>query len=272
MKRIVCVLFCILATTTICAAQSALYFPQVAEGAQGGGFVWGTIIAITNAAAPGSPAASGTLTLTKDNGTPWSLPLTDLMGGPLGTASSFSFQLAGGQTKIFGTAGVVDGQKDSSPLATGFATVTSNLPLVGSLFFDERGPIGTACPGCQQSFGRIAEAGVPPATPLTGQIAVALASNAQQDNSNSAMAIANPGAATANITFQLLDTNGAAVAPPVTKTLAGNNHTAFFINQLFPNIAVIGTVRITSDIPLVATALLFENSGQFATFPVFPLP
>src|SRR5438067_1771280 len=101
MNRIICVLFCILATTTICAAQSALYFPQVAEGAQGGGFVWGTIIGIANPAAPGTPAASGTLTLTKDNGTPWSMALTDIQSGPLGTASTFSFQLAGGQMKIF---------------------------------------------------------------------------------------------------------------------------------------------------------------------------
>jgi hypothetical protein len=96
---------------------------------------------------------------------------------------------------------------------------------------------------------------------------------ATSDGANSAVAVVNPGTATANITFQLLDTNGTAAAPSVTKTLAANNHTAFFINQLFPNLGsfFIGTVRITSDIPVVSTALIFEHNGQFSTVPVFAL-
>jgi hypothetical protein len=43
-------------------------------------------------------------------------------------------------------------------------------------------------------------------------------------------------------------------------------------DQLFPNAAIGGQLRFTSDVPIVATALLFQNNGQFATFPVFPLP
>jgi len=270
MNRIVAVVFCILAAATVCAAQSVLYFPQVADGNQSGGFVWGTIFVITNPAALGTAAASGTLTLTKDDGTPWPKTLVDVNGTSVGFASTFSFQLAGGQTKILLTLGAASPDNYSIPLAAGFATVTSNLPLAGGLVFDERGPIGTPCNGCQQSIGRIAEAGVSPATPLMAQTTVALASN-NGEGTNSAIAIANPGTGTAKITFQILDPNGASPAPAVTRTLAGGNHTAFFINQLFPNLEFIGTVRITSDVPLVSTALIFEHNGQFATIPVFPL-
>ena len=98
MKRVLWVLFCIFAITTICTAQSVLYFPQIVEG-QGGGFVWGSGIILTNTAAPGTAVASGTLTLTKDDGTAWSLPLTDLQGNSLGSGS-VSFQLAGGQARF----------------------------------------------------------------------------------------------------------------------------------------------------------------------------
>lgn len=272
MKRVLWVLFCIFAITTICTAQSVLYFPQIVEG-QAGGFVWGSGIILTNTAAPGTAVASGTLTLTKDDGTPWSLPLTDLQGNSLGSGS-VSFQLAGGQATLFLTPALADHQTDTLPLTSGFATVTSNVPLAGSALFDEHGVIAGCPPGipqCQPMTGRIAEAGVPPATPLTGQTTIAFASTG--DNPNSGVAIANPGTDTATITFQLLDTTGTTAGPSVTKTLAANNHTALFINQLFPNLGsfFVGTVRITSDIPVVSTALLFEHNGQFSTFPVFPL-
>src|SRR5213592_2779952 len=77
MKHVLWVLFCIFCITTICTAQSVLYFPQIVDG-QAGGFVWGSGIILTNTAAPGTAVAIGTLTLTKDDGTAWSLPLTDL--------------------------------------------------------------------------------------------------------------------------------------------------------------------------------------------------
>src|SRR5438477_4666134 len=82
MKRILWILFYILGATTICTAQSVLYFPQIVEG-QGGGSVWGSAIILTNTAAQGTAVASGTLILTKDDGTLWSLPLMDLQGNSL---------------------------------------------------------------------------------------------------------------------------------------------------------------------------------------------
>src|SRR5437764_582632 len=66
-----------------------------------------------------------------------------------------------------------------------------------------------------------------------------------------AIALANPGTATTTLTFQVLDTNGASILPPVTRTLAANNHTSFFFSQLFPTAPsiVLGSMRITSDNP-----------------------
>jgi hypothetical protein len=258
MKRVLWILFCILATTTICTAQSVLYFPQIAEGVQAGGFGWGIVIAITNPAAPGTAVASGALALTKDDGTPFTMTLKN--GNSSITGDTFPFQLGGGQITIFLSAG--ESGQSSAPLATGFATVSSNLPVAGGVIFSEQG-----------FRGRIAEAGVGAATPLTAQMIIALApSPTNPDSPASAVALANPGTGTANITFQLLDPNGGTAAPAVTRTLAANHHTAFFASQLFPNVTIGGTLQILSDLPLAATALLFENNGQFATIPVFPLP
>jgi hypothetical protein len=72
----------------------------------------------------------------------------------------------------------------------------------------------------------------------------------------------------------VLDTNGAAALPSVTRTVVANGHSALFLSELFPGLPQLffGTMQITSSTPIVTTALLFEANGQFATFPVFPLP
>jgi hypothetical protein len=82
----------------------------------------------------------------------------------------------------------------------------------------------------------------------------------------------NSGTGTATISFQLLDGNAATILPPVTRTLAPNNHTSFFISQLFPSAPriIFGTMRMTSDRPIVATALTFTGT-VFVTTPVFPI-
>ena len=54
MKRVFLILFGILTASGICSAQTIFYFPQIADGQQGGGIVWSTFIVITN------PAATGT--------------------------------------------------------------------------------------------------------------------------------------------------------------------------------------------------------------------
>ena len=272
MKRILSVFFCIFAITAIAQAQNTVYFPQVADGTQSDGTRWGTIIVVTNPAPMGAGNSAGTFNFMKDDGTPlvirwqnWGGQGSDIGPSP---SPSIQFQLAAGQTTVFLSAGEL-GQSTTS-LQTGFAKLDSNTPFSATVIFSEFGPGG----------GRIAQAGVLSATPSTKQEIIAIAPIAGSSYTNiyppntatSALALANPGTTTATITFQLLDSSSFQVGSTVTRTLAASNHTAFFVNQLFPNTAIGGQLRFTSDVPIVATALLFQSNGEFATFPVFPLP
>ena len=253
MKRIIWSLVCILGGSVFCSAQNTLYFPHVVNGFQTNGPGWITGFAITNTAMPGTAIASGTITLTQDNGTPWSITYDDGQGGPRATGSSIPFQLAGGQARLIVT-------RANGSLITGFATVTSNQPVGVAVIFVEFADFGGT---------RVAEAGVPAATALTRQTVFAITG----DGSNTGVAVANPGAATVTITFQVLNASGVMPLPSVNRTLAPRGHTAFFVSELFPSLpeGFIGTMQIISNTPIVATALLFESTGEFATLPVFPL-
>jgi hypothetical protein len=251
MKNILWSLVFFLFTAGICSAQSVVYLPQFVDGLQSSTVLWGTAIAVTNLAGLGTPAASGTITLTKDDGTAMNLAFTDENGHPSGS----SFQLAGGQTAFF-ISPTLSGAGSPGPLVSGFATVASNLPVTAGLIFFEGGPNGT-----------IGEAGVPAALPLTRQATFISKTNKE----NTGVAVANPGTVAATLTFQLLDKSGTPVGTSVNRPLQPSNHTSFFVTDLFPS-ATSGTLRITSDQPIVSTALYFRTDGTFATFPIFPLP
>jgi hypothetical protein len=230
------------------------YLPQIADGAQSDGIAWLASIGVTNTAAAGGETASGVITFTQDNGTPFNVNVVDEKQIPVGSGNTIFFTVAGGQTKFFFSTA-------AGSLKVGSAVVGSNLPISVDRTFMEY-----AC-------GRtslIAKAGVPSAPPLTGQTMFAVKTN----HSSTAVAVANPGDSTATVTFQLLDTNGAPAFSTVYRTLPAKNHTAFFIGDLFPGIPTnfFGTLSVISDLPVVTTALDFENTGQFATSPVFPLP
>src|SRR5439155_15800641 len=118
----------------------------------------------------------------------------------------------------------------------------------------------------------IAQAGVAAVAPLTRQ---AVFVHVNKKGADTGVAIANPGADTANITFQLLDTNGVAMGSAINTTLVAMNHTAKFVSQLFPSVAglnqFLGTMQITSQTPLVSTGLFCNSDGTFATMPVITL-
>jgi hypothetical protein len=253
LKRTLTTIGLIIISAVICSAQSAVYFPQFVDGTPDGFGFWGSVIAVTNAAAPGTPVANGTISVNKDDGTLVNMTFAD---ENLVTTPS-TFQLAGGQTKLFfspmlrGT-GLL-------PYTTGFATVSSDLPVTAGLVFIEG----------DLSNGVTSQAGVQGVTPIMRQATVAV----RNITENTGIAVAYPGSGTANVTFQLLDKSGTLLVPQVTRGIAGNNHSAFFITDLFPNLpsSVAGTLRITSDKPIVTTALLITPKGQLATIPTFPL-
>jgi hypothetical protein len=70
-------------THMIASAQNTLYLPQFVDGSQGGSAGWITAIALTNPVAPGTPAATGPITLMGQNGTPLGLTLYDENGNSL---------------------------------------------------------------------------------------------------------------------------------------------------------------------------------------------
>jgi hypothetical protein len=261
MKKIVCALVFMLCGAAVSSAQSVYYFPEFLDGTTNrNSVVWATIIGITNAAPPGSPAATGTITLTNDNGTPMNVALFDIIAN---TATN-TFQLAGGQTRLFFSAS--NGGSTPLPLNVGFATVTSSLPVAAGMTIVEYGPFFTF----NESGPAIAQASVLASTPLTKQGTVI----AKFPNNDVGLAFANPGTTTANITFQLLDNTGAAVGAPVPRVLAGNNHTAFLASQIFPNLVsnnvFIGSVRITSDVAVPSVSLIL-GTNLFSSSPVVPI-
>jgi hypothetical protein len=260
-KRILCTLVFMLCGAAVCSAQSVLQFPEFLDGtANRNSVVWASIIGLTNPAAPGSAMASGTITLTNDNGTPMNVALTDVLTGSTGN----TFQLAGGQTKLFFS--ISTSAATPQPLNVGFATVTSSLPLAGALTIVEYGPYLNF----DASGSALSQASVLASTPLTKQGTVI----AKFPGSDIGLAFANPGTATAIITFQLLDSTGATVGAPVTRTLAASNHTAFLVSQIFPSLTsgmFVGSVRITSDNPVASIALLLGSNNLFSSLPIIPI-
>jgi hypothetical protein len=256
MKRLVCILIWMLSSTVLCIAQNTVYFPQVADG-QAGGYGWNTIVVVTNPAAIGTSPASGTLTFTQDNGNAFNLQFTDLNNQPAGSGNTIPFQISGGQTRFYLSSG-------TGVLATGYGTVTSNLPVTAMAIFQE----------FQTSGSPVASAGVPPATPLTRQAVVFYegAGGSSGDNSDTGVAIANPNNTAASVTLQLLNANGTAALPPSTISIPAGNHTAKFISQLFSGTAGMnGTMQITSSVGVVTTALYFNGNGTFFSAPVITL-
>jgi len=251
MKRIPLILTWILAAAALSSAQTTFYFPQIADGQQSGGG-WQTVIAITNAAAAGTQAASGTVSFTQDNGTAFNIAFVDDHNQPVGSGNTIPFQVAGGQTRFYSSTA-------AGSLAVGFATVTSDLPVTGGAVFQEFSSSGSD----------IAQAGVGAATPLARQASFVI----RESHADTAFAIANPSTSAATITFQLLDKNGVAAFPSASMTLPGLNHTAKFIGELFPNAPAtfFGTMQVISQTPLVSTTLFFPGGGIFTTMPVIAL-
>jgi hypothetical protein len=253
MRKILGSLILIFIATAICSAQNVLYFPQFVDGGNPAGDTgWISAFAITNAAAIGTPAASGTITLTAENGSPLNLTLFDETGSPAGN----TFQLGGGQTKFFlSPQSATNGIR---AMSSGFVTITSNLPVTGGLVFIEA-----------NSRGTFATAGVAAVQAVMQQATVVVVS-AGSNPDNTGVAVVNPGTSTATITFQLLGKSGTPIVPSVNRTLAANNHTAFFVSDLFPNAPpnIFGTMRIISDKPVAATSLFFEGAA-FGTLPIF---
>jgi hypothetical protein len=249
MKRFLFVPLFVLSGVLVCSAQqTTFYFPHIADGNDGSG-IWKTTIFISNPAAAGSPAVSGSVTLTTSQGGPLNIVFVDGEGNTVGAGNVIPFQVAGGQSRKFVSTGV-------TPLAVGFATVTANGPVSGTAVFSRF--VGG------RLFG---EAGVPAASALPRQ-AIFVDTESGFDTG---FAYANPsGSQTANITLRLLNTEAVEVRTTAVP-LGPNRHDAKFVTQVFtgtPSVTGLsGTLQMISDAPIATIALRFDPTGLFTTLP-----
>lgn len=228
---------------------NTFYFPQVADGFQADGISWKTTIFITNPA--GTSTAAGTITFTTSAGSSFNISLVDETGMAVSNGNTIPFAIAAGQSRKFVSTSM-------GALAVGYATVSANADVKGTAVFSEFAANGVL----------IGEAGVPAASALARQAIFV----DTQSGFNTGVAYANPNSSSATITLQLVGSDGAAIGSPVTQTLAGNQHTTAFVNQLFSSgPAFAGTMQIISNHPLAAIALRFAPSGSFTTLPPIPL-
>jgi hypothetical protein len=249
MKRVLFSLVWIFTATVICSAQTTFYFPQIADGIQADGISWKTTIFITNPGAAGAPPVDVTMEFTTSSGAPFNLSFDG--SGFTSNGNTVTFSVTGGQSRKLVS-------KGSGPLTVGYAKVSSPGTVAGTAVFSEFGAGG----------GLLAEAGVPPANTFLRQAIFV----DTQSGFSTGVAYANPNAGPASITLQLLNSEGAVVLPSIGRTLAGNQHTAVFVNQLFSSdVAFAGSMQIVSSVPLAAIALRVAPSGQFTTLPPVPL-
>ena len=246
MKRAFFVVSLILAGALTSFAQTTFYYPQVADGVLNG-VIWKTTIFLTNPAATGTSTASGVIEFTRSNGAPFTMSFTNESGQPAGSGNQIPFQIAGGQTRKYVSAG-------TAAYSGGWATVTSNVPISGTAIFSSFTLGGQL----------IGEAGVPAGVAVPRQAIVVDTQNGFQTG----VAYANPGGSPAAIALSLMNSEGAVVAT-TTVPLAASNHNGIFVSQIFPNApGLAGTMQLNSDVPLSVVALRFEPS--FTLFTTLP--
>ena len=188
-----------------------------------------------------------TVTFTKSSGAAFNLSFKDSSGTPVGGGSTLGFQVAGGQTRKFVSTGA------GAATDVGFGTITSNVPVNGTAVFS------------QFAGARLlSEAGVPAAQAMARQSIFV----DTQLGFFTGVAVANPGTGPADLSLNLINTEGVQVNT-TTRTLQPSNHLPFFVHELFPGAgAMVGSLQITSATAVPAIGLRF--SPDFSVFTTLP--
>jgi hypothetical protein len=250
MKRVPVIVAWILGSTLLASAQTTFFYPHVVDGVLGA-TNWKTTIFVANSA---SATATGAITFTQDNndplgaGSPWQITLTDETGSAT-TSSVFTFSLPPGAVRKYVSSA-------TGTLNSGFATVTTNSGTVsGTAIFSEFDTAGNL----------ICEAGVPAAVPVLRQTIMVDTTG----GNNIGVAYVNPSnTSIANVSLTLLNDLGNPAAS-VTRTLGPANHVSGFTTQFFgSNLAMVGSMQITSGTPIAAISLRFDRTfSKFTTLP-----
>lgn len=241
MKRVLFVAFLVVAVSSAASAQSfTYYFPQIAAGDG-----WRTTVFVSNASAAG--VASGLITFTKSDGTPFAANWLDEMGNNVTAGgNTIPFQLAAGQSRKYTAVGDL-------PLTVGYAMVSASASVLGAAMFARLDGAGNI----------LSEAGVPMAIPLGKQAVFVDTTNGFRTG----VAIANPNSNVLQIHLELVGDDGQVLASTV-RSLPGFQHVALFTDELFPNAApMVGRLQFWCTNPMVSVALRFSPSIQFTTLP-----
>lgn len=242
-KRALLTLVWIFTGIVVCSAQSTFYFPQIADGIQGGGITWKTTLLIANSAPSGTAATGVTIEFTTSGGAPFNIAFDGT--GFTSNGNTVTMTISGGQTRRLVSSG-------AGALTVGWARVTTSSNVSGTALFSEFGPAGL-----------ITEAGVPSSNAVNKQAIFV----DQTSGFNTGVAYANPNSSAATIGFQLIDADGVGILSS-TRTLAGSQHTATLVSQLFPAApAMTGLLRMDSSVPLAVIALRLAPAGQLTTLP-----
>ncbi|HEY2934679.1 MAG TPA: hypothetical protein VGK99_23345 [Acidobacteriota bacterium] len=220
--------------------QLLFNLPQAANGVFAGGSFRTSFLIFNISLTP----ATVTLTLTRDDGTPFSVTIPGR-----GTAATFTLTLQPGESVILQTDG-------TGPLSAGAARVTSNVPIGVSAIFTTFAPDGRF----------ITEAGVGDSPALT-EFTLAVDTTGKF---NTGVAFFVPGDESTTLTFRLFDRNGAAVGPAQTRTLASHQHLALFVTELIAGLQNFrGSLSITASRP--TSALTLRQNSDPLTFTTVPV-
>jgi hypothetical protein len=229
-------------------AFAPVYFPQFADG---GGNTSSIILLNTS-----TTTETGTLQILDKNG----LPFTVTQAGGT-TDSSFRYSILQGGAFRF--------QTDGSPLGTrtGWVKVTPDS--------SQSAPVGAGIFSFVLGSTLVAESGIPSTNPTTHALVYVDLSQGH----NTGLAIANTGAAAADITFQAYRDDGLTEAGVVKGPLrlAAGGHDARFADEFILNLPdeFVGVLDISSPVPFAALTVrtLTNERGDFlmTTFPVADL-
>lgn len=217
--------------------QTIIIFPHIANGEFAAGRFQTSVILIN----PTPGLVSGELSFFRSNGNGFFLTLASGQSG-----STFPFVIVPGGSVIFQTDG-------TGPLDSGWARVTANAALGGTIIFSQLDAAGNL----------VTEAGVGAAA-LMSDFSIPVDTTG---NFDTGIAFANPSVDTITATLRLYDLSGFFVGK-AELPLASLHQAARFITEFFPNFkGSRGTLSISSSSAISAIALRLSNNS-ITTLPV----
>ncbi len=226
------------------SATFALFFALVADGADPATGSQTTLFTLVNTS---DETATGRLFFIARDGSPLELPIEDFAGD----TSEIPFSIPPrASTKVQTLGGPV--------VQTGWARAESDQPIRGSAIFQ-----------FSQGGDILFEAGIADSVP-TGEANTFASRTGGGPGFNTGVAISAPLDETAKVSVGLLNQGGTEIADKDI-FLAAGAQIAQFLQELFPTEVgddFTGTVVISSDIPVVITALRTQSDLQMSSIPV----